>query len=32
VLDDKEKQFYMDFIEFCPKEIYDNPIVPEDIW
>lgn len=32
VLDDATKQFYMDFIEFCPKEIYDNPMTPEDIW
>ena len=32
VLDDESKQFYMDFIEFCPKEIYDNPYTPEDIW
>lgn len=26
------KEFYMDYIEYCPKEIYDNPITPEDIW
>ena len=32
VLDDKSKQFYMDFIELCPKEVYDNPYEPEDIW
>ena len=32
VLDDESKQFYMDFIELCPKEIYDNPYTPEDIW
>lgn len=32
VLDDATKQFYMDFIELCPKEIYDNPYTPEDIW
>ena len=24
--------FYMDFIEYCAKEIYDNPEKPEDIW
>jgi hypothetical protein len=23
---------FMDFIEFCPKEVYDNPQTPEDIW
>ena len=32
VLDDDSKQFYMDFLELCPKEIYDNPYTPEDIW
>ncbi|MBR1789467.1 MAG: fasciclin domain-containing protein [Bacteroidaceae bacterium] len=32
VLDDETKQFYMDFLEFCPKEVYDNPYTPEDIW
>ena len=32
VLDDEKKQFYMDFIEICPKEVYDNPMTPEDIW
>ena len=32
VLDSEKKEFYMDFIEYCPKEIYDNPETPEDIW
>ena len=32
VLDDKEKQHYMDYLEYCAKEIYDNPMTPEDIW
>lgn len=32
VLSDKNKQFYMDYIEFCAKEVYDNPATPEDIW
>lgn len=32
VLDNKRLQFYMDFIEFCAKEVYDNPYTPEDIW
>ena len=32
VLEDKETEFFMDFIEFCPKEVYDNPQTPEDIW
>ena len=29
---DSPKEFYIDYIEYCPKEIYDNPITPEDIW
>lgn len=32
VLEDEGAQFFMDYIEFCPKEIYDNPTQPEDIW
>ncbi len=32
VLDDETRQFYMDYIEFCAKEVYDNPNTPEDIW
>lgn len=32
VLSDKNKQFYMDYIEYCAKEVYDNPMTPEDIW
>lgn len=32
VLDDQTREFYMDFLEFCPKEVYDNPETPEDIW
>ena len=32
VLKDNGAQFFMDYIEFCPKEIYDNPTQPEDIW
>lgn len=31
-LDDTTSQFYMDYIEWCPKEVYDNPETPEDIW
>ncbi|MBQ9558883.1 MAG: fasciclin domain-containing protein [Bacteroidaceae bacterium] len=26
------KEFYIDYIEYCPKEVYDNPMQPEDIW
>ena len=29
---DADKEFYIDYIEYCPKEIYDNPLTPEDIW
>ncbi len=25
-------QLYMDFFELCPKSVYDNPEIPEDIW
>ncbi len=32
VLDDEQKEFYMDYIELCAKEVYDNPQTPEDIW
>ena len=32
VLEDKETEFFMDYLEFCPKEVYDNPQTPEDIW
>ena len=26
------KQLFVDYLEFCPKEVYDNPEHPEDIW
>lgn len=26
------KQLFVDYLEWCPKEIYDNPEHPEDIW
>ena len=26
------KQLFVDYLEWCPKEVYDNPITPEDIW
>lgn len=32
VLESNKKEFYMDFMEYCSKEVYDNPEVPEDIW
>jgi len=32
VLDDKELQFFMDYFEFVSKDVYDNPVEPEDIW
>ena len=32
VLDSDKKELYLDYIEFCPKEVYDNPAVPEDVW
>lgn len=32
VLDKEKAEFYMDGLEYCPKEVYDNPEDPEDIW
>ncbi len=34
VLDDDivTTQFFMDYLEICAKEVYDNPRTPEDIW
>lgn len=32
VLDDKATYLYGDYLEFCAKEVYDNPAEPEDIW
>ena len=32
VQDYLEKQLFVDYLEFCPKEVYDNPERPEDIW
>jgi len=26
------KQLFVDYLEWCPKEVYDNPESPEDIW
>ena len=32
VLEDKNKEFYMDYFEYVAKEVYDNPEESEDIW
>ncbi len=32
VMDDPTRYLYMDYLEYCPKEVYDNPAEPEDIW
>lgn len=32
VLDDEKKEFPFDFLEFCAKEVYDNPSLSEDKW
>ena len=32
VLDTDKKELYLDYFEWCPKEIYDNPNNPEDVW
>ncbi len=29
---DYEGCLFMDYLELCPKSVYDNPSVPEDIW
>ncbi|MBQ7180527.1 MAG: fasciclin domain-containing protein [Bacteroidaceae bacterium] len=31
-LDTDKKELYMDYFELCPKEVFDNPETPEDIW
>ena len=32
VQDLHSKQLFIDYVEWCPKEVYDNPNTPEDIW
>ena len=32
VLDAEAKEFFMDYFEYVPKEVYDNPEESEDIW
>ena len=32
VLNDNQSQFFMDYFEFVSKDVYDNPVEPEDIW
>jgi len=32
VLDEENKEFFMDYFEYVTKEVYDNPEEPEDIW
>lgn len=32
VLENPDLEFYADYLEFCAKEVYDNPNTPEDIW
>lgn len=32
VLDLERPELYLDYFEYCPKEIYDSPETPEDIW
>ena len=32
VLDAESKEFFMDYIEYVAKEVYDNPNESEDIW
>ena len=32
VLVSDRKEFYMDYLEWVSKDVYDNPVEPEDIW
>lgn len=32
VLEDNDKEFFMDYFEYVAKEVYDNPEELEDIW
>lgn len=32
IIDSERKEFQLDYFEWCPKEVYDNPETPEDIW
>ncbi|MCR5821232.1 MAG: fasciclin domain-containing protein [Bacteroidaceae bacterium] len=32
VLEDTEKEHILDYMEYCSKEVYDNPNESEDIW
>ncbi len=32
ILDSDRKEFYLDYLELCAKEVFDNPAEPEDIW
>lgn len=32
VTNDALQYLYMDYIELCPKEVYDSSVEPEDIW
>jgi hypothetical protein len=32
VMDDDTRFFYMDYLEYCAKDVFDNPERPEDIW
>jgi hypothetical protein len=29
-VDETAKEFMFDYLELCPKEVYDNPAVQED--
>ena len=32
VLESQTKEFFMDYIEYVAKEVFDNPEEAEDIW
>ncbi|MCF0196297.1 MAG: fasciclin domain-containing protein [Bacteroidaceae bacterium] len=30
VLENEQSEFHLDYFEYCPKEVFDNPMTPED--
>ena len=32
VLNNEKLQFFTDYLEFVSKDVYDNPVEPEDYW
>lgn len=32
ILNNSNAEFYLDYLEFCEKKVYDSLVLPEDIW